>query len=59
MNEEEFGFRKLLKLRYKREDQIIKTFSKIGFPPEIRSPFFNLQKFQNSEKITPEPCKMH
>ena len=24
------------------------------FPPEIRSPLFNLEKFQDSEKSTPE-----
>ena len=29
------------------------------FPPEIRSPLFNLWKFQNSEKSTPESCRMH
>ena len=29
------------------------------FPPEIRSPLFNLQKFQDSEKSTPESCRMH
>ena len=29
------------------------------FPPEISSPVFNLYKCQASEKITPEPCKMH
>ena len=29
------------------------------FPPEITSPLFNLQKFQNSEKSTPQPCRMH
>ena len=29
------------------------------FPPEIRSPLFNLQKIQDYEKITPELCRMH
>ena len=28
-------------------------------PPEIRSPLFNLQKFQKSYKINPESCRMH
>ena len=29
------------------------------FPPEIRSPFFNLYKFQDAEKSTPESSRMH
>ena len=29
------------------------------FPPEIRSPLFNLQKFQDFEKITLELCRMY
>ena len=29
------------------------------FHPDITSPFFNLQKFQESEKSTPESCRMH
>ena len=29
------------------------------FPEEIRSSLFNLYKFQDSEKSTPESCKMH
>ena len=29
------------------------------FPPEIRSPFFNLQKFENAETSTAESYKMH
>ena len=29
------------------------------FPPEIRSPFFNLQKFENPERSTAESYKMH
>ena len=32
MNDKEFGFKKLLKLKYGREDQIIQTFCKIGSP---------------------------
>ena len=27
--------------------------------PEIKSPLFNLQKVQNSQKNTPESCIMH
>ena len=29
------------------------------FQPEISSTFFNLQKFQDCEKTTPESCRMH
>ena len=30
------------------------------FPPKkIRSPFFNFWEFENSEKTTPESCRMH
>ena len=29
------------------------------FTPEIRSPIFNLQKFENAETNTPESYKMH
>ena len=32
MNGEEFGSTKLLKLKYRRRDQIIQTFCKIGSP---------------------------
>ena len=29
------------------------------FPPELRSPLFKLQIFQESEKVPPESCRMH
>ena len=29
------------------------------FPPEIRYPLFNLYKFENPERSTPESYKMH
>ena len=32
MNDKEFGSKKLLKLKYRRGDQIIQTFGKIGSP---------------------------
>ena len=35
MNDEEFGSRKLLKLKYRRTDQIIETFCKIGSPQKL------------------------
>ena len=28
------------------------------FPPQIRSPLFNLYKFRDSEKSAPESCRM-
>ena len=58
MNHEEFESRKVLKLKYKREDEII-DFLQNWFPPEIRSPLFNMKKFQGSEKNTPQSCRMH
>ena len=59
MNDEEFGSLKLLKLKYRRGDQIIQLFCRIGSPQEIIFPLFNSQKLQSSEKGTPESCKMH
>ena len=50
MNSEEFGFLKSLKLKYRKGDQIIQPFSRIGFPQVIRSPLFNLRKFQKAKK---------
>ena len=46
INEEEFGTRKLLKLKYRRADQIIQTFCKIGSPQKLDPPsltFTNLK----------------
>ena len=59
VNDKEFGSFKLLKSKYRREDQIIQPFCGIGSPQEIRSPFFNLRKFHKSQKSTPESCRMH
>ena len=53
MNDRKFGSIELLRLKYRRGDQIIKTFCKIG------SPLFNLYKFQDSSKRTPESCRIH
>ena len=35
MNDKEFGSLKLLKLKYRREDQIIQTFFRIGSPQKL------------------------
>ena len=59
MNEKEFGSFKFLKLKYRRVDQIIKTFCRTGSPKEIRSPLFNMTKFQKPKKSTAESCRMH
>ena len=59
MNDKEFGSFKLLKLKYRRGDQIIQTFWRIGSPQEIRSPLFNLMNFQKPEKNTAESCRMY
>ena len=58
MNDQKFGFIKLLKLKYRMGDQIIRTFCKIGSLQKIRSSLFNLQKLEDSEKSTPESCRM-
>ena len=59
MNEKQLGSSKLLKLKYRREDQIIQSFCRIGVPQEIRWPLFNFWKFENSEKISPQSCTNH
>ena len=38
INGEEFGSKKLLKLKYRRGDQIIQTFCKIGSPQKLGPP---------------------
>ena len=59
MKDEEFGSLKLLKLKYRIRKQLIQQFCRIGFHQEIRSPLCNLRKFEKSEKIIPESCRMH
>ena len=58
MNDEEFGLFNFFKLKYRREDQIIQPFCRIGFPQEIRSPLLNLRKFSKYEKGTAESCRI-
>ena len=58
-NHEEFGSIKFLTLKYRRGDQIIQPFCRIGSPQEIRSPLFYLRKFEKTEKNTAESCRMH
>ena len=59
MNDDEFGSFKLLKFKYRRGDQIIQLFYRIGSPQEIRSPLFNLRKFQKPEKSSTASCRTH
>ena len=59
LHEEEFGSLKFLKLKYRKGDQIIQPFCRIGSPHEIRSPLFNFRKFEKTEKSTAESCRMH
>ena len=59
MNDEEFGSFKFLKLKYRRGEQIIRLFCRIGSLQEIRPPLFNLRKFQKFGKSTAESCRMH
>ena len=59
MNEEEFESFKFLKLKFRRGDQIIQPFCRIGSPQEIMSPLFNLRKFQKTEKSTAKSCRTH
>ena len=51
MNDEEFGTRKLLKLKYRKGDQIIETFCKIGSPPKLDPFSFITGKFRNLRKV--------
>ena len=44
--DKEFGSSKLLKLKYRRGDQIIQPFCRTGSLQEIKSPIFNLWKFE-------------
>ena len=59
MNDEELGCLKFLKLKYRRGDQIIQLFCRIGSTQEIRSPLFNFTKFQKIDKSTGESCRTH
>ena len=58
-DDEEFGSLKFWKLKYRKGDQIIQPFCRIGSPQEIRSPLFNLRKFAKNEKSTAESSRMH
>ena len=59
MNDEEFESLKFVELKYRRGDQIIQPFCWIGSAQEIRSPNFNLKKFQKIDKSTGESFRTH
>ena len=59
MNDEEFGCFKFLELKYRRGDQIIQPFCRIGSHQQIRSPLFNLKKFQKIDKSIGELFRAH
>ena len=48
-----------MKLKYRREDQVIYSICTIASRQEIRSPLFNLRKFQKIEKSSGESCRTH
>ena len=50
MNDEIFGSKKLLKLKYGRGDQIIQIFCKIGSPPKIGPPSLICKNFRTLKK---------
>ena len=51
MNDEEFGSRKLLKLKYRRGDQIIQTFCKIGSTQKLGRPSLICRNFKTLRKL--------
>ena len=58
INDQEFGSKKLLKLKNRRGGPNNSDILQNWFPPEIRSPLFNLYKFQDCEKSLPDSCRM-
>ena len=59
MIDEEFESIELLRLKYRRGDEIIQTFCKIGSPQKYGPPLFDFCKFQDSDKSTPGSCRIH
>ena len=59
MNDKDFGSFKWLILKYRREDQVIQMFCRIGSPQQITSPLFNFRKFSKIDKSAAESCRMH
>ena len=59
MRDKEFGSFKLLKLKYRKVDQMIQPFCRIAFPQEIRSTLFYFKKFQKPQKSTTASSWIH
>ena len=51
MNYEEFGSKKLLKLKYRSGDQIIQTLWKIGSPQKLGLPSLICRNFETLPKV--------
>ena len=51
INDEEFGSVKLLKFKYRRGDQIIQTFCKIGSPQKLGPPSLICRNFKTLKKV--------
>ena len=58
MNDKNLG-PKNFKIEIQKEPPNNSAALKNWFPQEIRPPSFNFWKFENSEKGTPESCRMH
>ena len=50
MNDEEFGSRKLVKLKYRRGHQMIQKFCKIGSPQKLGPPSLICRNFRTLRK---------
>ena len=57
MNHEEFGSIELLRLKYRRGDQIIQTFYKIGSPQKFGPPSLICRNFGTLRSL-PDSCRM-
>ena len=51
MNNKELGSRKLLKLEYRKVEQIIQAFYKFGFPQKLGTPCLIFRKFKTLRKV--------
>ena len=51
MNDKDFASIKLLKLKYRRGDQIIQTFCKIGSPQKLGPPSLICRNFKTLRKV--------
>ena len=51
MNDKEFGCKKILKLKYRRGDQVIEAFCKIGSPKKLGPPSLICRNFNTKQKV--------